>query len=54
MSIELLVFHPQLNGGSTANAALAAAAGQLPDVHVHDLYALYPDEQIAIVRDKNF
>lgn len=52
MSIELLVFHPQLNGGSTANAALAAAADQLPDVHVRDLYALYPDEQIAIVREQ--
>ncbi|PLS30993.1 Flavodoxin-like fold [Bifidobacterium margollesii] len=38
----VLVFHPDLDGQSHANKALAQAAAELPDVTVRDEYAIYP------------
>lgn len=47
----IIVAHPDLPG-SRVNAALADAAGQLPDVTVHDLHAAYPDFTIDVEREQ--
>ena len=45
----ILLFHPDLSR-SKANAALAAAAANLPDVEIVDMQALYPTG-IDMIRD---
>jgi putative NADPH-quinone reductase len=46
----ILLFHPDITK-SRANAALAAAARQLPDTEVIDMQARYPDGQIGMFTD---
>ncbi|TPF96380.1 hypothetical protein EP30_08100 [Bifidobacterium sp. UTCIF-39] len=48
----VLVFHPDLNGQSRANKALAQAAAELPDITVRDEYALYPDGVIDVAAEQ--
>lgn len=43
----ILLFHPAL-GRSKANAALVAAAAELPDVEIVDMQALYPSGAIDV------
>ncbi|WP_063772709.1 NAD(P)H-dependent oxidoreductase [Streptomyces sp. CT34] len=51
MTTLVVLAHPDL-GASRANAALAEAARTTPDVHVHDLYAAYPDRRISVAREQ--
>lgn len=44
----VLVFHPDLDGQSRANKALAQTAAELTGVTVRDEYALYPDGKIDV------
>ena len=47
----VIVAHPDL-ARSRANAAMAAAIGDLDNVTVHDLYAAYPDFRIDVEREQ--
>lgn len=54
MKTLVLIFHPDLQGKSRANKALAEAASALPadTATVRDEYALYPDGKIDVAAEQ--
>ena len=52
MSTVLLLAHPNFEA-SRANRALLSAVGDLPDLEIADLYALYPDGRVDVAAERD-